>query len=242
MALLSPRTEKIWRTRLSRRVHQLADRVAPPDQEDRLRRRVGGNWEVVGRLQFDFMVGQGFSPHHRFIDVGCGTLRGGVHYVRYLDSGNYYGIDLAPEMLEGGRAELTAAGLGDRSVHLRQSDTFDVDFGVPFDFGIALSVFTHVPLNSVVLCLTNLSEQLAIGGQFYATFFRCPDGPARRTPIEQPHLDGFSPAMTYCDRNNFHYSMRDFDFAAEGLPLRLEDLGDWGHPRGQQMLRVTRTD
>jgi SAM-dependent methyltransferase len=241
MALLSPRTEKIWRTRLSRRVHWLAEQVAPPDKDDRLRRRVGGNWEVIGRLQFDFLIAEGLRPEHRFIDVGCGTLRGGVHYVRHLESGHYHGIDLAPEMIEGGRRELAAAGLGDRVVHLRQTDTFDVDFGVAFDYGIALSVFTHVSFNSIVLCLTNLSEQLAVGGRFYASFFRCPDGPDRRTPIVQPHLEGYSPATSYCDRNNYHYSFADLEQAARGLPLTLEDLGDWGHPRGQQMLRVTRT-
>ncbi len=241
MALVSERTAKIWRTRISRRVHWLADRVAVPPPEDHLRRRVGGNWEVIGRLQFDFLVAEGLEPSHRFIDVGCGTLRGGVHYVRHLESGNYHGIDLAPEMLDGGRHELANSGLSDRVVHLRQTDTFDVDFGTTFDFGIALSVFTHVPLNSVVLCLTNLSEQLAVGGRFYATFFRCPDGPDRRAPIEQPHHEGFVMAKSYCDRNNYHYSVDDFEFAARGLPLQVDDLGDWGHPRGQQMLRFTRT-
>jgi len=216
----------------------MAQSPLPPDH---LRKRVGGNWDVIGPLQLEFLTAEGLAPHHAMLDVGCGTLRGGIHFVRYLDDGNYYGIDIAPEMLEGGRRELELVGLGDRRCTLRTTDTFDADFGRPFDFSLALSVFTHVPLNSVVLCLTNLSEQLTPGGRFYATFFRCPNGPDRRAPIQQPAYEGFSSAKTYCDRNNYHYSFEDFVFAAQGLPFTVEDLADWGHPRGQQMLRFTRS-
>jgi SAM-dependent methyltransferase len=235
-----PRTA-LWRDRTARRVRKLADAIAMPPPADRLRRQVGGNWDVIGPMQLEYLQREGLEPGHALLDVGCGTLRGGIHFVRYLDDGNYYGIDINPEMLEGGRQELALGGLADRRCTLRATDTFDADFGRPFDFALALSVFTHVPLNSVVLCLTNLSEQLAPGGRFYATFFRGPDGPDRRAPIRQPALEGFSSAKTYCDRNNYHYAFSDFLFAAQGLPLRVDDVGDWGHPRGQQMLRFTRS-
>ncbi len=241
MPIVSDATRYRWRTRLARRVHRLGDAVAPPPPPDQLRRRVGGNWEVIGKLQFDYLVSEGMRPEHRLIDVGCGTLRGGVHYVGYLDSGNYFGIDLGPEMIEGGRGELARAGLDTKTVHLRATDTFDVDFGVPFDYGMALSVFTHVSLNSITLCLSNLSSALAVGGRFYGTYFRGPASPERTTPIAQPFHPGFSQVTTYCDRNPFHYTFDDLRHAAADLPLQLDDVGDWGHPRGQQMLRVTRT-
>jgi SAM-dependent methyltransferase len=238
---MAQRRVNVFRDRSARRLRKLADAVQTPPPEDWLRRRVGGNWDVIGPLQHEFLVAEGLRPEHTMLDVGCGTLRGGIHFIRYLDDGNYYGIDIAPEMLEGGRKELEQAGLADRRATLRVTDTFDADFDRPLDFALALSVFTHVPLNSVVLCLTNLSEQLAVGGRFYATFFRCPNGPDRRAPIQQWAAEGFSSARTFCDRNNYHYSIEDFFFAAQGLPLTVEDLGDWGHPRGQHMVRFTRT-
>src|SRR5205807_6035012 len=55
---------------------------------------VGGAWEEIGRLQFEFLTGNGLKPHHRLLDVGCGALRGGLHFIRYLDEGNYVGVDL----------------------------------------------------------------------------------------------------------------------------------------------------
>jgi SAM-dependent methyltransferase len=192
-------------------------------------------------MQLEYLRSEGLRPEHAMLDVGCGTLRGGIHFVRYLDDGNYYGMDINPEMLEGGRRELELAGLAGRTATLRATDTFAADFDRPFDFALALSVFTHVPLNSVQLCLMNLSEQLAPGGRFYATFFRCPDGKKRREPIQQPAAEGFSSPKTFCDRNNFHYSFSDLEFAARSLPLLVEDVGDWGHPRGQQMARFTRS-
>ena len=54
---------------------------------------VGGKWDELGRLQFDFMVARGLQPEHVFLDVACGSLRGGVHFIKYLDAGNYLGID-----------------------------------------------------------------------------------------------------------------------------------------------------
>ena len=61
---------------------------------DARREFVGGLWEEIGELQFQFMVAQGLRPEHRLVDIGCGALRGGLHFVRYLDRGHYYGLDL----------------------------------------------------------------------------------------------------------------------------------------------------
>jgi hypothetical protein len=58
------------------------------------RRIVGGEWDEIGRLQFDFLKGAGLKLRHVLLDVGCGRLRGGVHFVAYLERGNYVGIDI----------------------------------------------------------------------------------------------------------------------------------------------------
>ncbi|HEY7982454.1 MAG TPA: hypothetical protein VID19_13355, partial [Candidatus Eremiobacteraceae bacterium] len=33
---------------------------------------VGGIWEEIGKLQFDFLVAHGLRPEHHLVDVGCG--------------------------------------------------------------------------------------------------------------------------------------------------------------------------
>ena len=55
---------------------------------------VGGRWDEIGRLQFDFLRARGLKPAHRPLDIGCGCLRGGIHAIKYLDAGNYYGLDI----------------------------------------------------------------------------------------------------------------------------------------------------
>src|SRR6516164_2727494 len=66
------------------------------------RELVGGSWDEIGQLQLDFLVARGLMPHHRLLDVGCGSLRAGVKVVRYLDPGHYAGIDLHESLLDAG--------------------------------------------------------------------------------------------------------------------------------------------
>ena len=66
-----------------------------PRKRDWHRAAVGGRWEEIGRLQFDFLVRQGLMPEHFFLDVGCGSWRGGVHFVDYLLSHRYFGVDVS---------------------------------------------------------------------------------------------------------------------------------------------------
>src|SRR3990167_1367555 len=82
------------------------------------RNAVGGWWEIIGRLQFDFLVAQGLQPQHHLLDVGCGSLRGGLHFIRYLAPGHYVGLDRDAELLAAGRAELAMAHLDDRMAEL----------------------------------------------------------------------------------------------------------------------------
>jgi hypothetical protein len=48
---------------------------------------IGGLWDELGRLQVDFPVSEGLEPAHVLLDIGCGSLRGGVHLIPYLEPG-----------------------------------------------------------------------------------------------------------------------------------------------------------
>ena len=34
---------------------------------------VGGMWDEIGRLQFEFLRARGLKPNHRLLDIGCGS-------------------------------------------------------------------------------------------------------------------------------------------------------------------------
>lgn len=47
-----------------------------------------------GQALWEQILAFGLEPHMRCVDYGCGSLRLGQHAIRYLDAGNYFGIDV----------------------------------------------------------------------------------------------------------------------------------------------------
>lgn len=197
---------------------------------------VGGGWDTHGRHQLDFLVGQGLEPRHRLLDVGCGSLRAGRHLVDYLEPGNYYGIDANASIIEAGYDhELTEEQRGRLPLaNLRANDRFDGDFGVRFDVALAQSVFTHVSLNHLRLCLARLDPLMVEGGRFYATFFEQPPS----APVDEIVLVGKRPRFT--ERNIFWYYREDMHWASTFADWDFHYIGRWGHPVGQRMVVYTK--
>ncbi|MGD0815396.1 MAG: class I SAM-dependent methyltransferase [Verrucomicrobiota bacterium] len=200
------------------------------------RQFVGGMWEEIGSLQFEFLKKKGLAPRHRLIDIGCGCLRGGVYFVPYLEQHHYYGIDINASLIEAGKKELFKhTGNIDKKPDLRVTDRFDmVQFGAQFDYALAISVFTHLYANHIGRCLVEIKKVLVPGGKFFATFFLAPD-PMHLQSIHH-ELGGI---VTYCDRDPFHYSLSEMEMLAGFAGLSVKLIGDWGHPRDQQMLCFT---
>ena len=186
--------------------------------EGRHRQIVGGRWDEIGALQLEMLAEHGLKPDHKLLDVGCGCLRGGVHFVRYLEPGHYFGTDINQSLLDVGYdVELAKAGLQDRlsRTALKADGAFQFsDFNVRFDRAIAFSLFTHLPLNAIRVCLERLAEVMKPGGILHATFFELPDGAPSGTDIRHPPAD----VLTHGSADPYHHRVADFRYAAEGLP------------------------
>jgi SAM-dependent methyltransferase len=199
-------------------------------------RRSIGNvklWDTLGKLQFDYLVGRGLEPSHYFLDVGCGPLRGGAHFIRYLEAGHYYGVDSnAPMLEETKRLEVPRQGLADKQPTLVAMSDFGFErLGRQFDYALAQSVFTHLPLNEIIRCLMEMDKALVPGGEFYATFWENSRGKFNLDDIQQT-----ATAVTHLDRDFFHYDVGTFAWICEGTGLSVEYLGDWDNPVNQKML------
>ena len=46
---------------------------------------------------------------------------------------------------------------------------------------------------------------------------------------------------TFSDATPFHYHFSAFESLVRDLPLAVNNLGDWDHPRSQHMLEFVRT-
>jgi len=196
---------------------------------------IGGMWEEIGKLQLQYLVDDGLTPKMRLLDIGCGCLRGGVHFVRYLEKGNYYGLDMSQALLDVGyEDELTALGLQDRLPRENLICTPDFDMssvGKTVDAAIALSVFTHLPLNHIKLCLARLTPVMRPGGRFYATFFVVPDGKNWIDPLT--HTPGG--IVTHPTQDPYHYRPNDIEHMTSEMPWKLDRLTGWNHPRNQEI-------
>jgi SAM-dependent methyltransferase len=196
---------------------------------------VGGLWDEMGRLQCEFLINKGLRPEHRLIDVGCGSLRGGIHFIRYLAAGNYYGLDVNASLIEAGRCEVQAAGLADRQINLLIDDRFGLDrFNATFDYGIAQSVFTHLCLNHIICCLAQVQRVLAPHGRFFATYFEAPHAAQLGTVVHSP-----GGIRSQYVGDPYHYGFEEMSVAAQLAALAVERIGDWEHPRAQKMLSFT---
>jgi SAM-dependent methyltransferase len=192
-------------------------------------------WEEIGRLQFDFMVEQGLRPEHYLLDVGCGSLRGGIHFIRYLAPEHYFGVDINKQLLDAGRVELKRYNLMDKKPIIVEMGDFSFQsLNHTFDYALAQSVFTHLPLNSIIRCVMNIEKVLIQEGRFYATFWENREGKFNLEPVMHPQIDGPGFA-TYFDKDYYHYDFETFRWICEKTKLTAEYIGDWNHPRDQKM-------
>jgi len=178
-------------------------------------------YELVGELQLAWLKAQGMRPWHRLLDVGCGQLRGGRHLIRYLNIGNYVGLEKDAGMIA--RALPVLAELAYREPLLYETDAFTPPAFAHghYDYGLAFSVFTHLSPRLIKLCLQRI---LPIVGRLYATFNRGTTVElGQRHPVRQSE-------WRRC-RYPFGYLAR----LAETAGGTAEDLGGFGHPCGQQM-------
>ncbi len=204
------------------------------------RSTVRGNaafWEELGRLQLDYLVEQGLEPCHYLLDVGCGPLRAGVHFIGYLEPGHYAGIDKRGDNLERARkVELPRLGLEAKQPLLLVDGDFAFrKLGQTFDYAIAQSVFTHLPLNTIMRCLVEMAQVLRPGGKFYATIYENPQGKSYLGDVQQSER-----VVSHYDRDKYHYDVETLRLACDGTGLTFSYAGDWGHPDNQKMVVFTR--
>jgi hypothetical protein len=185
---------------------------------------VGGLWEEIGRLQFDFLVAEGLEPGHCLLDVGCGALRGGVHFIRYLDPGNYLGLDKEQMLITlGVEQELGRALYAQKQPELLVSSIFEFDrFSKRPRVSLAQSLFTHLDPDDICLCLRNLRAFVGPEHRFFATFF-------------EGHSDG-NPEASH-SQTLFQYSRTQMEGFGHGTGWSATYIGDWRHPRQQMLMR-----
>jgi SAM-dependent methyltransferase len=186
---------------------------------------VGGLWDAMGALQFNYLKSNGLLPTHHLLDIGCGTLRGGRHFIAYLAPRRYWGIDISPQAIEYARAFVEAEGLTDKHANLVVSKDMHLRFEefaeAKFDFLLAQSVFSHLPAENIEECFSNIHRVMNGGAKFFFTFLE-------------------TAAATRLSTKEFGYPFSFFEILARNNGFRVERRADYAHPRKQAMAVATR--
>jgi len=184
-------------------------------------------WDEIGKVQLDFMIGQGLQPHDVLLDVACGSLRAGRLFIDYLEPGNYLGLDHNRWLIRAGlRYEVPKAVQRKKRPEFVVSDSFEFrKLSKRPSYAIAQSLFSHLTKDDIALCLGNLIEVMPEGGRFYATFV-----PRRYVP------PGYSNPNESADDETFAYDTAELLNLGTAAGWETSYIGDWSHPRGQEML------
>lgn len=126
-------------------------------------------WKMKRDFQIAFLRKMGLEPHQYLLDIGCGTLRGGIPLIDYLEPNHYYGVEVRDYVLEEGRKELVDEGLQHKDPVLVNFATFDeLNLDRQFEFIWAFSVLIHMSDDIAEECLRFVSRALLPTGKFYA--------------------------------------------------------------------------
>lgn len=131
----------------------------------------------IGKRQIRRLKIHGLKPHHTVLDLGCGCLRGGRYIIEYLESGNYTGNDISPEILKEAEEVIVRCNLSDKKPKLYQifDNEFDNDDN-KYDYIHAQSVLSHVPPEDMEVILKNIKKVMKKDTKFLTSFFLSTNG------------------------------------------------------------------
>lgn len=188
-------------------------------------------WKMKQDFQINFLKNQNLQPSDKLVDIGCGTLRGGIPIIDYLDKGHYCGIDVRENVFVEGRKELQDHKLEDKNPRLVHFYDFnELNLDDKFQVAFAFSVLIHLEDTIAEGCFKFVSQHLSKNGIFYANvnIGARKDGNWLGFPVVWRSLDFYN---ELCEKN--------------GLKLEvMGTLGELGHNSGaapqdnQTMLKI----
>ncbi len=200
--------------------------VGPPKQYD-----------FMGATQFRLVTALGLREEHRYLDVGCGSLRAGRLLIPYLMPGRYYGIEPNTRLYK----DAIAGELGQGLIDIKQPVFFDdasLDLrvtGETFDFIVAQSIFSHTGLDMLEGALSSARDVLAPSGQFlFTAITESAPGFGERSPLGRDAKGWIYPECV-------SFSEDEITSICNRAGLQAQRLA-WFHPRQVWYRAVTNPD
>ena len=183
---------------------------------------IGFDFDRIGKLQFVFLKEKGLKPEHTLLDIGCGCLRGGVHFIDYLNKFCYSGCDISQEIIDAAKAMLKEKKLEDKTPSLWVNTNLRFEqVKKPFDFILAQSVFSHLPKKDLEECFAHMKKLFHKSTLFYATFFSSESYMLREAGCDVSYTYPVEYMQSLCKQYGF-----------------TSKVVEYAHGRGQTMLEI----
>jgi SAM-dependent methyltransferase len=127
-------------------------------------------WETGAKQASRLMRLGNVKPSHRVVEYGCGSLRMAGHFMKLLEPGNFFGLDVIADFYEQGRANVGPELLEKARPRLEVISEESVAAAAAFqpDFVFAHSVVIHVHPDILPKMFQNMARMAAKPGALLA--------------------------------------------------------------------------
>ena len=122
------------------------------------------------------IVAFGLEPNMRCVDYGCGSLRLGQHAIRYLEPGNYFGVDVSTAFIEQGQQLVGDELLISKRplLDLVSAEVVEQIARWEPSFIFSNAVLTHVPPDELGLFFSRLEAMMTGKSRAFVMFVAAP--------------------------------------------------------------------
>ena len=120
-------------------------------------------------------------------------------------------------------------GLRGGRYSLFANDKFDFEaVDQPIDVAFSNSLFSHLSLNSILICLQRVRPLMRNNGVYYSTFFALDEGRSWLEPY--PRNKWGNDFHTFPNQDPYHYQISLINMLAREADFSLDIAPDYGHP------------
>lgn len=168
-----------------------------------------------------------------FIDVGAGDIVLGEFLSEIGIPKVFYAQDLSEPSLKSGIERIKKSGTRVDIFRTLVSSNFDLSQieNCSLDCAFSNSLFSHLSINSILLCLRNLSTKMKFDSKYFSSMIIVPRGDDSK-PYDWSYLERKGTnVISYPNQDPFHYSEETvFALSNFDTGFKVVDIHDYGHP------------
>ena len=148
-----------------------------------------GDWWDAGRPTFNrYLKLFALQPDNKVVDYGCGSLRVGGHFIRHLNPGGYFGLDVTTGLIEVGKDLIGSALLAEKEPRFGPIDEPSLAQAAEFgaDLICSTAVCYHVHPDEAAAYFANLISLTAKPGATLAFDVSLSDEPVADHALSMP--------------------------------------------------------